>query len=125
MNDDERTTLARMLEILIPGALQAGVPGFVEREAGAIESIRSGLAELVQRGFLTMSEAAQTELVAASEGGDFFETLRLWAIRGLICDPKYGGNEQGRGWELIGYPGPRQVWPASAQVIRPISRETK
>ena len=120
MTDDERKALGCMLEILIPGAIDAGVPNFVECEAGTVEPIRSGLAALVQRGFAAMDAEAQTKLVAESEGGDFFETLRLWGIRGLIADPKYGGNQQGKGWVLLGYPGPRQVWSTDAQVVRKI-----
>ena len=31
----------------------------------------------------------------------------VWAhtVEGLLCDPAYGGNRDGVGWKLIGFPG--------------------
>jgi gluconate 2-dehydrogenase gamma chain len=34
-----------------------------------------------------------------------FAVIREHAIEGLFCDPIYGGNRDGVGWRLVGFPG--------------------
>ena len=38
----------------------------------------------------------------------------VWAhtIEGLLCDPAYGGNRDGVGWKLIGFPGAQYGYSA-------------
>jgi len=38
---------------------------------------------------------------------DFFETVRQHTVIGFLADPKYGGNRNYVGWQIVGYPGPR------------------
>ena len=35
----------------------------------------------------------------------FFAMVWAHTIEGLLCDPAYGGNRDGVGWKLIGFPG--------------------
>ena len=45
----------------------------------------------------------------------FFELVRRHLIEGMFGDPRWGGNAEGRGWALVGYPGPRLVWTEADQ----------
>lgn len=47
--------------------------------------------------------------------GEFFEMVRQHVLEGMFGDPLYGGNERLRGWDLLGYPGPRAVWGEADQ----------
>lgn len=49
--------------------------------------------------------------------GEFFNLVRQHAIEGMFGDPHWGGNADGVGWDLIGYPGPRATWTAAEQEI--------
>ena len=46
--------------------------------------------------------------------------LRTLVLEGAFGDPAHGGNADGAGWRLLGYPGPRHVVPARDQEIRPL-----
>ena len=35
----------------------------------------------------------------------FFSVVRQQTVEGMFCDPAYGGNRDGVGWKLIGFPG--------------------
>lgn len=37
----------------------------------------------------------------------FFSVVRQHTIEGMFCDPAYGGNRDGVGWKLVGFPGAR------------------
>lgn len=39
----------------------------------------------------------------------FFDALALHTRQGMFCDPVYGGNHDRLGWEVIGFPGPRNL----------------
>lgn len=47
----------------------------------------------------------------------FFELVRTDAVEGMFCDPRWGGNADRVGWNLIGYAGPRPVWTEEDQRI--------
>lgn len=36
---------------------------------------------------------------------DFFALVRQHTIEGMFADPMYGGNRDGVGWKLVGFPG--------------------
>ncbi len=44
-----------------------------------------------------------------TDGLGFFHTLVLHVRQGFYADPVYGGNRDGVGWKVIGYPGPSSM----------------
>lgn len=46
----------------------------------------------------------------------FFARVRRHTIEGTFCDPMYGGNEETRGWRMVGFPGAQ--WGYSAEEMR-------
>jgi len=112
-----------------PGAVEAGVGAYVERALGAEhrrhrDAYARGLAALAAAArarhgapFERLAPERQDELLAALEGGEFFELMRAHAIEGFFGDPVWGGNAGGAGWELLGYPGPRREWSERDQEL--------
>jgi gluconate 2-dehydrogenase gamma chain len=47
----------------------------------------------------------------------FFNLVRDHTIQGTFCDPYYGGNANGVGWKILGYPGIKLVVPARDQQL--------
>ena len=47
----------------------------------------------------------------------FFLVVRDHTMQGMFCDPMYGGNRNGVGWKMIGFPGAQ--WGYSADQLRP------
>jgi len=116
-----------------PGALDAGVLQYIDRamseaESGSAEAYRSGLAALdtysrYTRGgpFIDLSTIDQdsvlidVQLGAATgvgagfvgSSGSFFNMVKGHTWQGMFGDPKYGGNVNFAGWDLIDYPGVR------------------
>lgn len=116
-----------------PGALDAGVLQFIDRAlseaaSDAAEAYRSGLAALdaysrYTRGgpFIDLSTIDQDSVlidvqtgVATGAGagfvgssGSFFNLVKSHTWQGMFGDPKYGGNVNFAGWDLINYPGVR------------------
>lgn len=117
-----------------PGALEAGVPHFIDRQlAGAYGKgerlYRSGPfregtpgqgyqlpytpAALFRhsiarhKALAGMDAAAQDEYLRRLEKEDptFFEHLLDLTRQGFFSDPAYGGNRGMAGWKLIGFPG--------------------
>jgi gluconate 2-dehydrogenase gamma chain len=88
----------------------------------------AGLGALEQRalsdyghGFARCDDAQQDALLEQIErDGSFFELVRTHAIEGMFGDPRWGGNADGAGWELLGYPGPREQWTAAQQQLATI-----
>lgn len=39
----------------------------------------------------------------------FFNQARTFTLQGTFGDPHYGGNKDGKGWDIIRYPGPRSA----------------
>jgi gluconate 2-dehydrogenase gamma chain len=110
-----RDTLDALLERILPGSVAAGVRRYVER-VGAVDLV-GDLAELEALGFAALPAADQDAIVASLEGGQFFELLRRHALEGMFGDPRWGGNADGAGWDLLGYPGPRLEWDADEQRV--------
>ena len=116
-----------------PGALDAGVLQYIDRALGEAESdsaeaYRSGLAALdtysrYTRGgpFIDLSTIDQDSVlidiqIGAATGagvgfvgssGSFFNMVKSHTWQGMFGDPKYGGNVNFAGWDLIDYPGVR------------------
>ena len=116
-----------------PGALDAGVLQYIDRalseaESDSSEVYRSGLAALdtysrYTRGgpFIDLSTIDQDSVlidvqlgVATGAGvgfvgssGSFFNMVKSHTWQGMFGDPKYGGNVNFAGWDLIDYPGVR------------------
>jgi len=115
-SDEERRTLAAMVERLIPGARDAGVMRYVEHAASADSGLYAdGLSRLA--GLADLAPVEQDARLAAIEHGEFFELVRLHAIQGMFGDPSHGGNVGGVGWELLGFPGPKGTFAAEDQAL--------
>ena len=65
-----------------------------------------GLRDLA--GFERLSPAEQDAALQKIESSLFFSLLRTHTIEGMFCDPMHGGNADLVGWQMIGFPGPRQ-----------------
>ena len=116
-----------------PGALDAGVLQYIDRalseaESDSAEAYRAGLAALetysrYTRGgpFIDLSTIDQDSVlidlqIGAATGagvgfvgssGSFFNMVKSHTWQGMFGDPKYGGNVNFAGWDLIEYPGVR------------------
>ena len=106
-----------------PGATEAGVIYFLDtifaeaRRASQLALLREGLGAL--RGHLTtggrpiheLTEAQQDQLLRDNEQTPFFATMRYLTIAGTFSLPRYGGNRDKVGYQLIGYED-RGAWSA-------------
>jgi gluconate 2-dehydrogenase gamma chain len=116
LSDRDRTTLAAVLERLIPGAAEARVIRYVERvAAGHRDVYLAGLTSL--EGFASLPAGEQDAALTQLEGGEFFELVRLHAIQGMFGDPVHGGNAGYAGWDLLGFPGVKVVFSAEDQAL--------
>ncbi len=101
-----------------PGAKEAGVVYFADLSLAQVDGfvpmlqpVRAGLSELKDRAkekgndtsFAELPDADQKEIIAAIESTPFFSLARLLTLFGLFAHPKYGGNRDKAGWELIGF----------------------
>ncbi len=106
-----------------PGAIDAGVPEYIDRMLGDPELhemrdvFKGGVAALgtlararFKRRFAELAPEQQDQLLAlfrdAPEGspkGKFFETLMVLTMEGFLGDPSYGGNRDRVGWALVGF----------------------
>jgi len=62
-------------------------------------------------------EFEEAQLPPWERGGAFLETALRDVRGGMFGDPSYGGNRDGRGWDLLGYPDPRRTWTESDQRV--------
>lgn len=111
-----------------PGAREAGVVTYIDRalagpyaEWGAAyrEGLRllnayalekhgakfHALPESEQDAIITALEANEIPGFGGNGSADFFAMVWAHTIEGLLGDPAYGGNRNGVGWKLIGFPG--------------------
>ncbi len=58
---------------------------------------------------LQLLEKQDPSIASLNKAPTFFMNLRNHVIQGIFCDPKYGGNENHRGWKLVKYTGYRQT----------------
>jgi gluconate 2-dehydrogenase gamma chain len=112
-----------------PGAHEAAVVVYIDRAlAGFLRDqqtpYRVGIrlldaytAEHHGRRFAELGAAEQDEVLTELDRraqsaepddlGHFFAVVREHVIQGLFCDPSYGGNRDGVGWRMVGFPGAR------------------
>jgi gluconate 2-dehydrogenase gamma chain len=118
-----------------PGAREAGVVTYIDRAlAGPYAAwqlaYREGLRLLNAHAtachgdkFHALSDSDQDAIIAALErndvpgfpgndAADFFAMVWAHTVEGLLCDPAYGGNRNGVGWKLIGFPGTQYGYSA-------------
>lgn len=100
-----------------PGATEIGVVYFIDVAlggfmAGAAPMIRQGLEELQQNvknsnsGASRFSEIPfeqQTAFIKSIEETPFFEQVHFLTMCGMFALPKYGGNRNHAGWDLVGF----------------------
>ena len=100
-----------------PGAVDIGVVYFMDTAlgtfmAGAKPMVEGGLLEWNQKAqnmnpeverFSDLSLEDQTTFLKAEEGGPLFGMLSMLVVWGMFSDPKYGGNLNQQGWNLIGF----------------------
>lgn len=100
-----------------PGAREAGVALFIDRALATFfgrmaPDFRSQLAGFRLRcqaqhpdasSFAALTSQQQMELLKQVERTPFFERVRLLTLVGMFAMPKYGGNRNGIGWNLLGF----------------------
>jgi len=106
-----------------PGAAEIGVVYFIDVALGSFMSsvapmLRQGLEELQQstksaypdkHSFSELSFEQQTNLLKSIEDTPMFETLHFMTLCGMFCLPRYSGNRENAGWDLIGFDH-RHAW---------------
>lgn len=99
-----------------PGAREAGVVWFIDAALSSFGEedqpmVRQGLATLTtdvakahpgRERFSALSETEQDAFLRGYEDRELFGFLRFATIAGMFALPKYGGNANYVGWELIG-----------------------
>ena len=116
-----------------PGAREAGVVTYIDRalagpyaEWGLVyrEGLRllnayavashgakyHQLSETDQDAILSALEANEVPGFGGNGSAEFFAMVWAHTIEGLLCDPAYGGNRDGVGWKLIGFPGAQRFY---------------
>jgi gluconate 2-dehydrogenase gamma chain len=96
-------------------ALDGGPSPQKERVVAVLESLGDRFPERPA----TEQDAALASLAETDPQG--FEMIRTLVLEGLFGDPSHGGNIDGAGWRMLGYPGPRPVVPAEDQQIRGVA----
>lgn len=120
-SDREARTLQALLESLIPeddapGALQAGVIRYIDRQLAARfradrPTYRDGLAALERRAGGSLADAPperrlqvlrQLERDRATR--PFFDLVLAHAMQGFYGNPRHGGNRDFLSWRMLGVP---------------------
>lgn len=117
----EATELEAMAERIMPttdtpGAKEAGVIHFMDQALGGFEKqvlpdLRKGLADLGARAarskagakFSALSAAQQDAILTDIGKSEFFQGVRYLTMVGMFADPRYGGNQGGVGWKILGF----------------------
>ena len=132
-DDVDRRLLGNLCEQIFPkdefpGAIELGVPGFIERclreghadwtgiyRAG-FRSTEASSRSVYAKEFPELSFDEQTRLLERMQTGDllktdwpsvsakdFFRMFRDHTLQGAYSHPKYGGNRNKAAWDMIGY----------------------
>lgn len=121
-----------------PGAREVGATTYIDGALGGfyrdLQTLyRRGLEALDRRSrdlhgapFASLTDDKQDAVLADLDGPlqpekttdqallvEFFAVVRQHTIEGTFCDPLYGGNRDGKGWRLIGFPGAHWGYPAA------------
>jgi gluconate 2-dehydrogenase gamma chain len=116
-----------------PGAKEAGVAWFIDQGlstfgTGEQPLIRDGLVTLARdvarahrgkRRFSELSAEQQDAMLKSMEQTPFFGFTRFVTIAGLLALPKYGGNKDYIGWDLVGQERTFEVKPPFGWYDRP------
>lgn len=124
-----------------PGAVAAGahnyinvqLAGYLAAEKDAFVAGLEGLNTYSRRvaggPFAELSAEKRDEIMIAMDSGkadgftnarNFFNRARRLTLEGTFGDPHYGGNNNGIGWDIIRYPGPRPaVGPEDQRIGTP------
>lgn len=104
-----------------PGALEAGVINYIEETLRTYEAEHAslyfgGISEMDQlarekfgsEAFVSLPAEQQDQILALLEERRslFFSLLIEHTMQGFYGDPRHGGNRDGVGWKVIGFPGP-------------------
>jgi gluconate 2-dehydrogenase gamma chain len=116
-----------------PSAVECGAVDYIDRslaepQAGGVAAILAGLdgvdafAKTSQSASLAdlpaeKQDAVLTAVEKAPDTAAFFTTIRRLVLEGMFCDPRWGGNRNYAGWDLIRYPGPRLAVAVEEQQI--------
>jgi gluconate 2-dehydrogenase gamma chain len=106
-----------------PGATEAGVIHFIDKAFAAemkeqLDFARGGLeafnealrAEHGDTHLDALHEDTQDAFLATREASPFFQLLWAMTMFGFFAMPKYGGNRDKVGWELVGFEGNHGPW---------------
>ncbi len=99
-----------------PGAREAGVIWFIDGALNTFaadqrDTVLNGIPDLEaavakahpgQTMFSALTDAQQDTLLKGMEEGPFFQSVWFATIAGMFALPKYGGNADYIGWDLIG-----------------------
>ena len=131
---DEGETLSAAEERLLPGAVEAGVPEYLDHWLAhrSFRLVRKYMAHGARhldaaarkehgKSFVGCTGEQQDAILKTFSEGDFkagkfdgtvfFRQLMELTLEGYLSDPKYGGNRNRAGWRLIGIPdGLRSCW---------------
>ncbi len=77
-----------------------------ERQDGVLETV-SGAPKPTDVHVAKKGEAHVQNI--SDDALSFFDALALHTRQGMFCDPVYGGNDRGIGWQVIGFPGPQSL----------------
>ena len=102
-----------------PGADEAGVIYFIDRAfseemSGQLEVAREQLSqfniEISEGRFADLDAAAQDEFLHGKQDSPLFNMLWAMTMFGFFAMPKYGGNRNKVGWQLVGFEGDHGPW---------------
>lgn len=113
--------VAAICEQIVPsgataGAREAHALDFIDRSlstyfAKLASSYRAGLAEFQRqfragshdKSFAASSRGEQMVFLKTVDTSPFFESCRMLTVLGMLASPRYGGNYQGSGWQMLGF----------------------
>jgi hypothetical protein len=131
---DQRATLTAAMERLLPGALEAGVPQYIDNWliqksfiplrnylAHGTKHLEGVSRKKFKKQFTAIDGKQQDAVlkmfaqgkikVGRFDGNIFFQQMMELVLEGFLADPKYGGNKGRMGWKYIGIPdGLRSCW---------------
>lgn len=117
-----------------PGALECGAANYIDVQmaeylqpqkdawVAGLEALDAFAAQTQGSPFAELSAEQRDAVLNAMTGNSgpqdlrtFFNIARTYTMQGTFGDPHYGGNTNGKGWDIIRYPGPRAATTADMQ----------
>lgn len=78
---------------------------FAQLDESGQDDLLAELEQLAQSGGDDAGYDKPAHLAPAGMLGKLFALVREHTLQGFFCDPAYGGNRDGVGWRLVGFPG--------------------